>query len=245
MARHDHGYLIDPSIPGWTYNKELYWLAMLASRVPPSMEIVEIGAWCGRSTYPLFHNRQDGTRITVVDTFACEGTYGPDVTSLVTALGDRDRINRMIELARSSGSWLPCFRESVGYHDDLTVVQSSSLAMDTRPDVGLVFIDGNHEDGMPTVDLEKFLDDPHTLIAMDDCVSWWPDVVSAVIMARSRYKRSVIMPMATKMALILPTTGPMLDAASEIMASTMANGSPFDPRPVDGYPWDQQGRLTI
>jgi hypothetical protein len=211
------------------YPKELYWLAMLSSQVPSGGHIVEIGAWCGRSTYPLLHNRTTDTLITVVDTFSYVTPYTKEYLNVGNIEGEPSMIDSLISMADTHKSWLPGFLKTIEHHDDFEVLVANSREFKKINPVNMVLVDGDHTNGIPTQDIDMFIDDPETLIVIDDCVPWWPDVVNATIAAKRNHRRTVIMPTGTKMALILPTKGPMLAAVGAVVAASIECQIPFDP----------------
>ena len=240
MILEKSAYKINKSIPGWMYPKELYWLAMLSSQVPPGGHIVEIGAWCGRSTYPLLHNRTPNTSITVVDTFSYVIPYTKENLNFDNIEGDTSMINSLISMADTHKSWLPGFSKTIGHHDDFEVLVANSREFNKTKPVNMVLVDGDHTNHIPTHDIDMFIDDPETLIVIDDCVPWWPDVVNATIAAKRNHRRTVIMPTGTKLALMLPTKGPMLAAVGAVVAASIECQLPFDPVAA----FDSHNRIT-
>ncbi len=229
-----NNYKINQSIPGWTYAKELYWLAMLASLVPQNGHIVEIGAWCGRSTYALLHNRSTGTKLTVVDTFDYVSPFTLEDLSLINLAGNQANAYQLASLAKKNNSWLNSFALNIGEgHSDLEIHAIPCASYEKTKKVDLVFIDGNHGGDHPLHDVEKFIDDPETLIVMDDVVPWWPSVVNAAAVARNKKMRSVILPLGTKLGLVLPSSGPMLDAVARLIVATAGTGCFLDPAPMN------------
>lgn len=60
-------YKINMEIPGWNGLEILYELAKIASTVPESGNILELGALFGRTTYVLGHNKPVDAKLYVID----------------------------------------------------------------------------------------------------------------------------------------------------------------------------------
>ena len=54
-------------IPGWMQPDELKIIATVASMIPNNGHFVEIGAWCGRSTWNILNNLSSSSTLHVVD----------------------------------------------------------------------------------------------------------------------------------------------------------------------------------
>lgn len=217
MAMDLKRYIIDEAIPGWMPTTELRWLGMLASTVPAGRRIVELGAWCGRSTVAMALNRAKGVPMTVVDTFLYSKGYRREDIRLDWLWGDHRRYERFARVAEEQGSWYPCFMESTGLIGNLEVMRMSTRELAPQEGVSMAFIDADHHGESPLDDISLFLGDPETLIVVDDCYRHWNDVIRAVMHVRDRLGRSVILPQGIKLALIMPRTGPMLETTKEMV----------------------------
>ena len=60
---------IDLSIPGWNVEKKLCALADHAANVKENGWIVEVGTFCGRSSYTLGSNKDESVLLTSIDPF--------------------------------------------------------------------------------------------------------------------------------------------------------------------------------
>lgn len=213
--------VIDPQIPGWMPLKELKWLGMLAGLVPTGGRIVEIGSWCGRSTFAIGMNRVPGVRLTSIDTFLYTKGYRREDIRLDWLWGNHARFERFARIAERSGSWYPGFMESTHHLENIDVQIRDSRSVGIQTGITMAFIDGNHHGPAPLEDVMKFIDDPETLIVMDDCYRQWTDVIAAVMHVRDKFDRHVFLPAGMKLALILPKTGHMLEQMRLIINASL------------------------
>jgi hypothetical protein len=112
------------SIQGWMGDKELEWLY---EQSKTKQSIVEIGSWCGRSTYALC--------------LGCPGT----VYAIDHFKGSKEHqhmIDKGVDPYKE-------FMKNVGHFKNLKVFKMTSLEASTLPEIPenieMAFIDGSHE----------------------------------------------------------------------------------------------------
>lgn len=128
-----------PEIQGWMNRDELDWLY---DRACEMKEIVEVGAWKGRSTHALLSGALiSGGRVFSVDHFRGNPSELADVHAEAAAGGD---------------AIYDQFLANVGGFPNLAVIRMDSLeAASMFPDhsVDMVFIDGEHQGASVLADL--------------------------------------------------------------------------------------------
>lgn len=202
---------IDLSIPGWTLEYDLLCLAWLANEVIENGKIVEIGSFCGRSTYALL-NKKSSCNITVIDNFIdmC-WLFNKSLTDWPKSiLGDVDKLKSLPIDKNDDKTWRKGFDHFIGEQDNLTVNCISSLSLNSL-EADFAFIDGNHINDAPLYDIRLFLQNPKCLIAVDDWdVINHSDVDRCVNIAKYESNRAVYVAPNGRIAYLLPLEGPML-----------------------------------
>lgn len=143
-------------VPGYLYELEQLTLAYLASQVPEGGQILEIGAYCGKSTATLLSGAR-GRAIHTVDTWAGddEFLFAGEVTGAMVRKSFFGRIQPAIDLGRVAV-----------YEGDYRKVCASM----PKESYDLIFVDGPHsiEHGQPTIDIVLPLLKPGGVIAVHD-----------------------------------------------------------------------------
>jgi hypothetical protein len=217
---------IDPDIPGWPTDYDLSLLGWLTSKVPANGHIVEIGSWCGRSSFSIVANRNNNVKVTLIDRFTYQSPYIVENPRLYKNMeGSRTVLEDMLLLAKTHGSWRPCLEKMISAvkRPNLEILEmDSGDYLPTEP-INMVFIDGQHDGGVPQRDLEKFLGDDECLIVLDDWNSSWPDVINASVLARMGSNRAIYCPPWGRFAIVVPKRGPMMEPSTTLMRITSNN----------------------
>ncbi len=195
-------------IPGYTNERELYIISVLASYVKENGSILEIGSFLGRSTSALYLGKKDNVQLDIVDSF--EGKFTPFDLDIVSfdqsyAKGNSILFKEAQEIANKS-NWLEAFRYCVGdtIFQNINVHVTKSSAFNKDKDYDLIFIDGSHKLDDVIFDLVMHSSD-QTLLIGDDFHSRYLDVIQAVGLVRR--KSTLIVFENTKLFAIVPVIG--------------------------------------
>jgi len=217
---------INPEIPGWPTDYDLSLLGWLASKVPGDGHIVEIGSWCGRSSFSIVANCRPTTRVTLVDSFKYQHPYVANNDGLYKNMeGNPTVLEQMVSLAKERRSWKPCLEQMIEINErsNVEILEMDSKDYVPSGPVNLAFIDGQHDGGIPQQDLMKFLSDDECLIVLDDWNDRWADVVNASVRARMDGNRAIYCAPWGRFAIIAPKWGPMMEPATVLMRITCNN----------------------
>ena len=143
-------------VPGYLYELEQLVLAYLASQVPEGGQILEIGAYCGKSTATLLSGAR-GRIIHTVDNWSGDDPFlfAGHVTGEMVRKSFFGRVQPAIDLGR------------VIVHEGDYQEVCPSMA---KGSYDLIFVDGPHEaeHGQPTIDIVLPLLKPGGTIAVHD-----------------------------------------------------------------------------
>lgn len=199
-------------IPGWMSETDLMILKTLASHVPSSASILEIGCFVGRSTYALCSGKKSDVRLSVVDTFEVNQTYQSVIDE--TMSGDVNLINDIVDIAKNENSWENAFKHCLpkSMLDQITINVSSSYdyALPNNFNDGghfnMVFIDANHSAESVQHDIIKYAG-RHTLLVGDDFNPKKLGVATGIASTRKILPRKLIMPAGSKIWIMVPNGG--------------------------------------
>jgi predicted O-methyltransferase YrrM len=136
------------SIEGMTHQDETRLLMKLAAEVPADLAIVEIGSWRGRTSAALAIGAREGNgaKVFAVDPFVDYTGRGVNTTFFYPA----DNVNHF---------WANL--ERAGVKDQVTLIQKTGIDgakvwKKKKKEIGLLFIDGNHEYEFVKADFEAW-----------------------------------------------------------------------------------------
>ena len=164
-------------IQGWSNPEELESLYLLASTVPPTESIVEVGSFCGRSTVALALGA---------------GSRDHSVISVDTHDGSGTPVEREMKFTSESTLRFNLALARVDKAVDVRVVTSADAASAYGDDrrIGLLFIDGLHTTDAVVTDARLW--SPHL---GDDPVEVFDDWLDASVMAGiERAERAGLLP---------------------------------------------------
>jgi len=195
-------------IPGWSPTDQLYTLHTLAlGTASLSGDIVEIGAWCGRSTVVLGHAaRQIGnTHVHSIDLFPEKGDWkqNPDGSYYCDlTIGDQSHRAykeqtiwqapfeaQMAPIYETHGGPFACFQKQIQLHELQSIVhphrgtsESFCSALPSNFLCKLAFIDGDHGYDAVSADILRIKDFlvPGGWICFDDAFSSYDGVDRAI-----------------------------------------------------------------
>jgi hypothetical protein len=219
--------IYNSKIPGWMTQADLTVLHRLASLVPDSGSILEIGCFLGRSTDALFRGKQTSVKMTVVDSFQTHDGYSPDEDifalrenasgeKYIDAFGDKELYNAAAELTKLNGNWLEGFKYCVGKDIIEGIELHQSYSADFKLDdngYDLAFIDASHKVEDTKADIAKFMSNQRTLIVGDDFDARHYGVAQAILETRRPSakeigaKRLLIVPEGSKIWMLVPIVG--------------------------------------
>lgn len=162
MSRFGRAWAVASGIDGWLTERDARLLFNAATACDPM--IVEIGAYCGRSTELL---ASAGVPMTTVDPLV-PGKYPSESMHISKSCADR-------------------LQEVVDRHDNLNWVRRESEQHIPAETVGLLYIDGKHSDDQPWRDYKHYRPclTKWSLVAFHDYKTR-SEVVDAVTMAEQR-----------------------------------------------------------
>jgi predicted O-methyltransferase YrrM len=160
-------------VPGWLSDQEAVALYRLGSTLPGIGHVAEIGSWKGRSTVALSLGLMDAGR-----TDGCLYAIDPHQGS-----------EEHSEIIASAGTTLGAFRSNLRRYGTpqlvtemvMPSVQAADVLVGEGVRLGLVFVDGAHDEQSVRDDIRAFLPLllPGGLVALHDFDPGWPGVIAA------------------------------------------------------------------
>ena len=156
----------DENIPGWIVLADLRFIEMLSKMIPEGGEMVEVGAWCGRSTYAWAKSVRSGVKVHVIDSWLWMPEYPATDPG-----GPLSSDNDPLEL----------FKKYTSSCDNIIIHQGHSpMTHPPIPEHGfdLVFLDGDHQSPGIDNDIDfwsNHLKKETGVICGDDYGSGWQD----------------------------------------------------------------------
>lgn len=195
---------MNQEIPGWMPKRDLEILSYLSSCVPENGNILEVGSFLGRSTSALVASKKDSVSLDVVDTFkGIDPTY--DFKDIE---GNRDLFEKMRQVALETGDWEQSFRLCQEANiDKIQVNKCASEEFKIEKFYDFTFIDASHKFEDVCADISKFIT-TKGLLAGDDFIPKWMDVVMAVNSMRNRKFSTLVVPRGSKMWIMIPFANP-------------------------------------
>lgn len=175
MSEYDY---ID-GVTGYTKRAPGQYLEAMAKSVPAELAIVEIGVFHGRSTLYLAKGSAAGNGAHV---YACDPWNLPG--ERYPAAWVAERRNRSTFTLDETYESAKANIEGSPWASQVTMVKDFGVDLGKRwdgPKVGLIHIDGKHDDGVPLADFlawERHLV-PSAVVVWDDHVRACPDVIAA------------------------------------------------------------------
>ncbi|MCJ8156942.1 class I SAM-dependent methyltransferase [Sphingomonas sp. LaA6.9] len=168
-------------IPGWMPEPELKILERLAQTIPPGGAMLEVGPFCGRSSWCWSKSVDPSVSITCVDIWdPQEHPYSPP-TRLGHDQSAGEDYGTMTAERRNWGT-----RENFDYHtrDCLNIIAIRGRSPDDfadwpRQSLDLVFLDGVHHNPGFHADVVHWFQrvKPGGILCGDDCARTHPDVL--------------------------------------------------------------------
>jgi predicted O-methyltransferase YrrM len=168
-------------IPGWMPEPELKILERLAGTIPAGGAMLEVGPFCGRSSWCWSKSVKPGVSITCVDIWdPVEHPYSPPTKTDDDAVPDED----YGKTSREKGNWgtLENFEYYTSECDNITATKGRSPDdfLDWPVDsLDLVFLDGVHHNPVFHADVTHWFQrvKPGGILCGDDCARTHPDVL--------------------------------------------------------------------
>jgi len=168
-------------IPGWMPEPELKILERLARTIPAGGAMVEVGPFCGRSSWCWSKSVAQDVAVTCIDIWDPEEhPYSPPAKSDASAISGED----FGKTARDHGAWGT--RENFDYYtrdcENITPIRGRSpddfLEWPTDS-LDLVFLDGVHHNPVFHADVTHWFPRvrPGGILCGDDCARTHPDVL--------------------------------------------------------------------
>jgi hypothetical protein len=174
------------SIPGWMPESELRILEQLAKAVPPGGEMVEVGPFCGRSSWCWSHSVGAGARVNCIDIWnPAEHPFSPpaEINSAESSQLPTD-FGRAASRQQTAGT-LENFRSFTQDCPNIVPIRGRSPTdFEDWPveSLDLVFLDGLHHNPGFAADLNFWYWRlvPGGIFCGDDCARTHPDVLWSV-----------------------------------------------------------------
>jgi hypothetical protein len=208
--------MIDKDIPGMMNHVELFILKRLASMVPQNGKILEIGAFCGRTTSALYKSKDPSVKLTVVDLWNIPPPYRlindriccGDSQDFIVFAGSRELLSEAFEISNKQGTLRAGFEYCLSdIIHDIEVIQMDSSEFTEHETYDLIFIDAGHDFEGVNYDIVNSIVNNKTLVVGDDhTVENFVPVVQAV--QHNKTTRCVILPLGdVKLWVLIPTVG--------------------------------------
>jgi hypothetical protein len=192
----DMNLIIDESIPGWSWPRDLRLLAMIAKMVPDNGIVVEAGCYLGRSSYAIAANLKPTCTLHAIDVWNTDLLYFSVADQISqfeknNTKGSKEKLQHAARLAEQTGSWYPgwalftqgCNAVPFKMRIDEYVIPNNVCA---------VFIDGNHTYDDVIADIRKFNVNEEILLIGDDFCWTFPDVTQAVGVIKEETGRTLV-----------------------------------------------------
>jgi predicted O-methyltransferase YrrM len=168
-------------IPGWMPEAELKILERLARTIPSGGAMVEVGPFCGRSSWCWSKSVAPDTSITCIDIWdPVEHPYSPPAKNSEDGPSDEDF--GKISIENGATGTLDNFRYYTRDCDNISTRQGRSPDdfLDWPPDsLDLAFLDGVHHNPVFQADVTHWFPrvKPGGILCGDDCARTHPDVL--------------------------------------------------------------------
>lgn len=198
-------------IPGWMTSTEISIIRKIAAMVPSGGVVLEIGAWCGRSTSAWLSGYTSSVNHIVIDHWKPDRTIGPD-DLMKSCNGDPSTCQLALDILQEDGNTRRAFDLFLGFNADLGIPHGlnviTSNAVDFRPSFrsSVVFIDAAHDEQSTQRLIEMHDTDTAALIMGHDFSTPWPGVISAVG-RRAGGNRSLVVHANTSIWMLIPSSG--------------------------------------
>ena len=167
-------------IPGWMPEPELRILERLAQTIPPGGKMLEVGPFCGRSSW-CWAKTAPSAEVICIDIWdPVEHPYSPPTKADADAVADED----FGKMERERGNWgtLENFQDYTRDCPNITAIRGRSpedfgdWPLDS---LDLVFLDGLHHNPGFKADVEHWFlrVKPGGILCGDDCARTHPDVL--------------------------------------------------------------------
>ena len=194
-------------VPGWTHPEQMLALyCAVAFNRSVTGDVVEIGAWCGRSTIALgLAAKAVGCRVHTVDIFPerddwqqnADGTWsvrmhidGREVVACANHTVWDEAFQSDVLPVYANGScpraWLDRSLEEFGLDSTVTIYRGTAhdfvLHKADRVRARLLFLDGDHSEEAVSADLELLLPllEPGAILCLDDAFTGYDGVDGAI-----------------------------------------------------------------
>lgn len=166
-------------IPGWLTSTEISIIRKIAAMVPAGSVVIEIGAWCGRSTSAWLSGYASLVNHVVIDHWQSDQTVAPD-DLMKDCDGDPMACQTAMDLLRIHGSTRPAFDLFIGFDADqgtphgLGVISMNALDFQPSFRSSVVFMDASHDENSTHRLIRMHDTDPETLLMGHDFGVRWP-----------------------------------------------------------------------
>lgn len=198
---------INQNIPGWMSVTDLTILGITAKIHLPGTTMVEIGSFCGRSSWALSQNLPSNSVLHCVDTWHFSKIYTPDSIRTDCYVSQEEK-QTVFNIAKQNSDWLPAFEYCT---QDCTNIKKFKMASESyvadQHNVSAVFIDGGHTFEDANRDISKFDFNDEVLLFGDDFVTPYTGVIKSVFKNQPVRNRLLVKLPKSKLWFLWPTKG--------------------------------------
>jgi hypothetical protein len=152
-------------IPGWMRPDELKIIATIANMIPNNGHFIEIGAWCGRSTWNILNNLSIDSTLHVVDNWEYLYTQTQHSSNIYYDGSDENKQICNTIAAANNFNTRPCFDYFIPQpQSGLTINPVSSIDYNPTFVPNAVFLDGSEKFNIVDCDIKKYMKYDNCLI---------------------------------------------------------------------------------
>lgn len=181
--------------PGNTSVFQCEQLSKVAKIIPDYSNIVEIGAYYGRTSRVWYYNKPKNSKLTVIDIFQYE-----KLTNRIQ--GNEKLIKRAIKQSERNQTTYYSFLDLCkDFVDDIEVIHENALQYKIKIPFDFVYIDAAHDNRKIKI-IDKFITD-NNIISGHDFIDDHPVVIKNILEAKEKYDRELIVIKDTSIWLLL------------------------------------------
>jgi len=171
--------------PGSTSKYQCEQLAKVARIIPDFSNIVEIGAYYGRTSRVYYYNKQKNSKLTVIDDFWYEDSDNK-------ILGNKELIENAITQSKKFETTYYSFLDLCkDFVDDITVLHQKAENYEIKTPFDFVYLDAAHDNRKIKI-IDKFITD-NNIMSGHDFIDEHPIVIKNVLEAKNKYKRELVL----------------------------------------------------
>lgn len=208
---------INLDIPGWMTPEELAIIAKIAELTPNNSLIIELGSYCGRSSWAWQFNMPQSVKLDLVDVWY-DWRYDGIEKNISLAHGSDENKKKLLELiyANEDGSGpLHAINQFLPEDDRVTKCRGDVMDYNIHTTPSVVFIDAEHTFDAVDADIARYKQYHECLLIGHDFASYALPVVRAVV--KNVDRRTLFVPRNCSIWMLIPTEGYWTNAIKTII----------------------------